>query len=617
MIHKMLALYNHIPEDILVSHSNSYGLAVEPMKDDRKVLVADFLIEVDEVEFAGITLIDYDSSKNLSDFFYRPASAASVSPFPTLFINYEGIINADGEIGSDSKIYKKIMRILDNNCKIEPKLSPISVYLKEHASELLSAISSYLSVKLKELFVFTIRINGDFIGKSGYFEAVRRQAELDYFADCYTYQNKKIIGKDQTCSVCKNISKEVWGYVSTYNFYTSKTEFAPIAGGFDKRKAHKNYPVCPVCSSKLDKLKPIVDKYLSFKFCGFNYLMVPEVLDASINDHAMDEIISIMISQYALQNVNPGTNTGALGSFTLGEKHKLLNEYTREVFYLLADTQQYANYTMLFYAVNNAEFKVLCTIENIFPTQFQNIFESKARAEAHSVFKLRSGFQSSTEVDLEFRFELLKEIFPLDSKIYGDFSKAFLEIVRSIFLQRKVSYTYLIQRVIAMIQSRFINEEYYEQAAIRAFLIFKFFYYLQIIEYPKYESMEVNVNEKYQSFFDEHSEFFFSPARKGIFLMGILCQYLLSIQYQERGAQPFRKKLNGLKLSPQAIEKLLPEIIQKLEEYGKNYYSELERDIASLLIKEDLKSLSNNDISYLFVLGMSLAKDFKATKEEN
>lgn len=67
-----------------------------------------------------------------------------------------------------------------------------------------------------------------------------------------------------------------------------------------------------------------------------------------------------------------------------------------------------------------------------------------------------------------------------------------------------------------------------------------------------------------------------------------------------------------MKLNKDLIVKLYPEILNKLQEYDKNYYADLEETISGLMVEtDDLGGLSNNEISFIFVLGMTLSKIFK------
>jgi CRISPR-associated protein Csh1 len=85
----------------------------------------------------------------------------------------------------------------------------------------------------------------------------------------------------------------------------------------------------------------------------------------------------------------------------------------------------------------------------------------------------------------------------------------------------------------------------------------------------------------------------------------------------DKKATPFRTKLHGLKMNEALIKRLLPEIQNKLEEYQKNYYRDLESIIANHFVLAGLKWKEVDDeLSFYFVLGMDMHKLFKHAKEE-
>jgi CRISPR-associated protein Csh1 len=115
----------------------------------------------------------------------------------------------------------------------------------------------------------------------------------------------------------------------------------------------------------------------------------------------------------------------------------------------------------------------------------------------------------------------------------------------------------------------------------------------------------------------ENEEFLNSDAKRGLFLFGVLTQFLLDIQHIERDATPFRKQLNSLKLSPAYIRKLYPQVIEKFEQYGKNYYRKLEGTISELFLTAKMDDLTNDEISFYFTTGMTLANKFRNTKKDD
>ena len=140
-----------------------------------------------------------------------------------------------------------------------------------------------------------------------------------------------------------------------------------------------------------------------------------------------------------------------------------------------------------------------------------------------------------------------------------------------------------------------------------------------------YESFEIKSKEELESkvelFFENFKEFFVNDVHRSIFLVGVLTQFLLNIQKnpEVRGATPFRSKLKGLKMDARDISTLLPEIMDKLEQYNKNFYVPFEKLTSKYLVSAGNFrnwNLSIDEMNYIFVLGMNLSKYFKIKSEE-
>ena len=121
---------------------------------------------------------------------------------------------------------------------------------------------------------------------------------------------------------------------------------------------------------------------------------------------------------------------------------------------------------------------------------------------------------------------------------------------------------------------------------------------------------------KYADFFEEHRDFFDSTAKQYVFMTGVLTQYLINIQMYDKDSAPFRKRLNSLKLDKDLVHRIFTEAREKLIQYDKNYYQELEQDIADLMIKGGIENHSNDEISFIFTLGMTLNQKFKEQKTQ-
>ncbi len=124
--------------------------------------------------------------------------------------------------------------------------------------------------------------------------------------------------------------------------------------------------------------------------------------------------------------------------------------------------------------------------------------------------------------------------------------------------------------------------------------------------------------ETVDKFLRGHEVAFDTPAKKAVFLEGVLVKFLLDVQYANRKSTPFRGKLHGLKLDVIKIRKLLPEIVEKLREYKVGCYSWLERLVSQYFIDAENEGwdLSKDEISYYFALGLNLGGILKQ-KEDN
>lgn len=128
-----------------------------------------------------------------------------------------------------------------------------------------------------------------------------------------------------------------------------------------------------------------------------------------------------------------------------------------------------------------------------------------------------------------------------------------------------------------------------------------------------------SISDKIQHFFNAHISFFSGAEKKACFLVGVLVQKLLNIQYKEKnGARPFRKQLRGLKLSEQLVKKIAYEAQEKLEQYQENCdYRELETIISQYMILAGSKwKATNDELSFYLTMGMNLEKLFETDKKQ-
>ena len=244
------------------------------------------------------------------------------------------------------------------------------------------------------------------------------------------------------------------------------------------------------------------------------------------------------------------------------------------------------------------------------PSRFQKIIEAKKNIERFDEFKNLGGLYKKGEFhNLSFNFGIIKTFFP------SSYNNDFLDITTKILKGQKMSKSFVTHQISEHLAKGFRNEVLYHDIE-KAMIFLKFLYELNLINQTK-GKMEVTMENKYEDYFQKHPEFYDADWKKAVFLTGVLAQNVMDIQWQERNARPFRSRLNGLKLDHRAIKRLLPESIEKLEQYKSNYYRELEECIALLMEsgEPELKLQSVDEISFYFAMGMNLNKQFKYQKE--
>jgi CRISPR-associated protein Csh1 len=576
-------------------------------KDTKNILFILLDEENGEFKYHGIDIEEYSKEK-LKNYLYKKGAPNGTDITPTAMITTP-----------EKTFNKKILNWFKNyNSDKNNKNEMLqNIYLCIKDKDIKEKIIQDLKEKLAiENNIISFKINGKYLGD---FEIFRKILVNKASENFYNKFGKISKSEDKLCSICKKKSGEVYGFVSTFNFYTvDKPGF--VSGGFQQKDAWKNYPVCLNCALTLEEGKKYLGDNLSFNFYGFKYLLIPKFIKVVKKNIQKDIFKKIEIQK------DP----------RFGKKEiKHLTSDENEVLDLMSEQGNYLNNNFLFYSApkgfNGAVFNILLYIEDVLPSRLKQLFEAKNVVDQEEIFQnceidIYQDRKKIGKGPLEFNFGILRTFFPRISN-NRTFNKYFLDITNKIFTNKPVEYNFLLNFIVKKIRDDFVKNYPTKIDTMKAFMLLNYLNELNILKYKKEESTKMEksilpkeiggeMKEKTEVFFDKFSDFFDSNIKKAIFLEGVLTQYLLNIQYQERKATPFRIKLKGLKLDEKQIRKLLPEIQNKLEEYGKNYYRDLESIISNYFVSSGNDwNITNDEISFYFVLGMNLSNLFK--KEKN
>lgn len=569
------------------------------------VLKISFSAENERICYKGVEYEEFSIGK-IEKYAYKRGSARGGDITPTskytdasktlnkIAISLNDILKGANKKDEELIIFKGILECISSN--------------QDEIEEAINEKVKSTPLKKGESFILTITISHNGHEKYiGDFRLIKNH--LSRISDEQYYSKYGKVSKGNgICYYCKE-QNEVFGFVNTYNSYTvDKIGF--VSGGFKQENSWKNYPVCSNCAQKLEQGKKFARENLTSRFSGFNYFVIPK---AVIRD-AYDEQEFIETLQEFEKNRNFSTEEKT--------KQNLLGS-EKDFLEIMKDSKNYLNYNILIFKEeqSGSVFRILLYIEDIVPSKIKNILKIKDKIDEIELFKGLPG-RDNTSYDMKFGFDKIRVFFPNNS-MEGNFDKSFLEILNNVFTYKKISYKFLMERMISKIRVVFSREEYLDALVLQALMSTMFIQKLNLFNDKEKGVQKIMVertekNNKYLDFFENESykNVFSSDYKRAVFLTGVLTEKLLNIQLQERKSKPFYSRLNGMKLNRNLIRRIYTEAINKLNEYNKNYYKELEHMIGMYILGEEAeKSISNDDISFYFVLGMTLAKRFKEEKK--
>jgi len=607
----MIEAIRNIGEHALEKNKKSIDKPLEILldnpanRDTKNVLFILLNEENGEFEYRGIATEEYSKEK-LKEYLYKKGSPNGTDITPTSMVT-------EREKTFNIKILNWFKNYNSDKNNRNEMLRNIYPCIEESKEKILQDLKEKSAI---ENNIISFKINGKYLGELEIFRNILVDKASENF---YKKFGKISKSENELCSICKKKSDEVYGFVSTFNFYTvDKPGF--ISGGFRQKDAWKNYPVCLNCALTLEDGKKYLEDNLSFNFYGFRYLLIPKFMKGVKKDIQKDIFKKIEIQK------DPQFGKKAIKHLTNDEN---------EVLKTMSEQRNYLNNNFLFYSApkgfNGAVFNILLYIEDILPSRLKELFKIKEVVDQEEIFQnceidIYQDRKKIGKGPLEFNFGILRTFFPRITN-NRTFNKYFLDIINKIFTKKPVEYDFLLNFIVKKIRDDFMQNYPTKIDTLKAFMLLNYLNELNILKLKEEVKMETKnlfmmereekeMEEKVELFFNKFSDFFGSDIKKAIFLEGVLTQYLLNIQYQERKATPFRIKLKSLKLDEKQIRKLLPEIQNKLEEYGKNYYRDLESIISNYFISSGNDwNITNDEISFCFVLGMNLSYLFK--KEKN
>ncbi|MCK4664332.1 MAG: TIGR02556 family CRISPR-associated protein [Bacteroidales bacterium] len=445
------------------------------------------------------------------------------------------------------------------------------------------------------------------------FEIIKHLVILSGDNTKYIHAGTESKTKSQICSVSGKKEEDIYGFAAPFK-YSSPDKPGFISGFFNKKLNWRNYPISSKVALTLELGRKYIQQNLTGYFYGHEYLLIPHPI-IKTDTKQLKNIINLLKTAF-----DDEKNAKK-------EKKKRAEDRVQRI---ISEEKNYFNLDILFYKEDKKTraISINLMIEEILPSRFKQLFiDIPALVNSNTLFKNALTIKKEP-INLRFSFQIIKNFFSFD----------FLDVVNKLFLGKKLSDKYVFENIIKLIRKNY-NEskssdnwvEPTQWTVKKAIMLISYLQELKIINYNKnYKYMEVENTQKKESRFNlngfndfvkENSNFLDSDVKVGVFTVGVLVRFLFDIQNASLGSTPFENKLRGYKLNPELLMNVYTEALDKIQKYQKNFYVYTDlREVVNqyfILKSNELNKLTNNELSFYFVSGLELGKQFKNVKTDN
>jgi len=562
---------------------------------------ADYLFVVDLGDPVMLEVMEYDPSRHIRQFPFRPSKGNGAALVPSAILN---ITHPKKTL--DKKLigwFKKSIKSGNGSTNLLKEGQKI---LSENVSSISNEIESKISGEMqRSTILLAIKFQDE--KKQAEFSALVESSILAAVSSKYSQKYNSNSRGINECYYCGE-EKEVNGFAAPFTFYThDKVTYAP---DFDRSQAWKNFPVCSRCELTTEKGIAYIEKNLVFSFFGVKYLLFPQLI------HRKESIDLIQMVKEAHENREKGRQKVTLSA----DEDELLDEFAEE--------QNLMTLTFLFYKKNNSQFEVLNIIDDVLPSRLSELFEAKKNIESRSYLKEwwnSLPWRDSNPDEFLFSYSFLREIYP--KALPGEegnsdaYRSQFLEMTAYSFKRIDIPRSSVLVPTVRKLQHLIANqsEATVYHFAMKSLALYEYFTQIGCIQRSQKLMDTDNItdnlgisksqlSQKVRKLFEENM-YFDHDTKKASFITGILCRTVGERQQMNLNSKPFYERFDGLRLTNRKIKRVFTDAIAKLHEYDadKMEISALET-LASHYFMSEGVALNNEDLCFSFALGLSFGR---------
>ncbi len=479
------------------------------------------------------------------------------------------IKNICGDIEEKFEISpKSSSEYIKNNClskldelnRLDIKERLLKIYKdKKKRKKFIEDLLDYKSLTTESVSIYSVKLSNDLFAKREEYRKMLFYEKIDCLFDINSKNYKKNLLNAGRCSLCDNKNIQTTSNATNLNFKFYMTDKIGFSSDFDG-KFTKNFNICKECYMDLMAGERFIDNNMKTYIGGINLYIIPTLFFKNTNL----DFVKLSDSIKHLNNVT--INLSSLSD--LDQQVKEFREFGDE------KNNSIINY--LFYRKGKSDFKVLKLIKDVPPSRL-NIINNK-ELEINQLVKENYNDNKTFKVDLRSIYSTI----PISNNDVA-YSK-FLEILDSVFSDRKIDYSFLTEQFAEVIRIIHFGRIGYnishknslEFKIIQLNFALLFFKKLNLLRGLKMNESKGNiaVPEEITKFWNDIGTY--DDPRKALFLLGYIVGNVGNKQFTSgHKTKPILNKINFQGMNIQTIIHLTNDIFEKLTQYKILGYNEI------------------------------------------
>ncbi len=436
-----------------------------------------------------------------------------------------------------------------------------------------------LDPKTSRGFLYWAKENGN--GAVFSWDASKRFMEEQFFIPLQKGGNR--FG---SCVVSGMAEQELFGNFSEIACYNLDKR-GSIAGGFQEREAHRNFPVSKDAVVKIHNAFVFVSEHLCASMAGQAYIVLPY----SNNPEIREEL-------YLGLQENPARFSLSKVKDLVKDELAWLNEFENAGDQLAL--------SLIFYEEKNASWRIQAEVQEVLPSRMRDLQNARQKiTQAADLKTEKDGEEKSVNISAM----TFKNFSSGSDKQSADTMRSWLA---ALFEHRSIEYRHFLHALTdKLLTTGRKNPGFLHYTLHQAWGFYRYALLTGLIQSPaKDRLMQTDIpNSPYGKYIQEHAEFFTTPEMVVAFLTGCYVSIVGNVQYKKRNASPFTKKFVGRLLSKKRLHDLYREGHDKLMQYDSIglVVGGLDPDLAQAWINcGDKWTVSDEEATFAFTIGYSL-----------